>query len=61
MRDAVDAGDLSPERLNAWHKLQKEARANALRADVRLSRQAGRRWGAIYDEGRLIRRLKGDD
>jgi len=61
VRAAVEAGDLSPDRLDAWHKLQKEARANALRADVRLSRQAGRRWGALTAEGRMIRRLKGDD
>ncbi|MBU1244821.1 ribosome small subunit-dependent GTPase A, partial [Myxococcota bacterium] len=61
VRAAVAAGDLSADRLDAWHKLQKEARANALRADVRLSRQAGRRWGALHDEGRMIRRLKGDD
>jgi ribosome biogenesis GTPase len=61
VRSAVEAGDLSADRLDAWHKLQKEARANALRADVRLSRQAGRRWGALHDEGRMIRRLKGDD
>jgi len=61
VREAVASGELSPDRLDAWHKLMREARANALRADVRLSRQAARRWGALSDEGRLIRRLKGDD
>lgn len=61
VRAAVEAGDLSPDRLDAWHKLVREARANALRADVRLYRQSQRRWGALTDEGRMIRRLKGDD
>jgi ribosome biogenesis GTPase len=61
VRAAVEAGDLSPNRLDAWHKLLREARANALRADARLYHQSQRRWGALVDEGRLIRRLKGDD
>ncbi len=61
VRAAVEAGDLSADRLDAWHKLVREARANALRADARLYRQSQRRWGALTSEGRLIRRLKGDD
>lgn len=61
VRAAVEAGDLSADRLDAWHKLLREARSNALRADARLYRQSQRRWGALSDEGRLIRRLKGDD
>ncbi len=58
---AVEAGDLSPDRLDSWHKLLREGRANALRADVRLYRKSQRRWGALSDEARMIRRLKGDD
>ncbi len=56
---AVAAGRLHPERLDSYHKLQREARAYELRHDDRARRQAERVWGQLSDEGALIRKWKG--
>lgn len=42
---AIAAGEVDPEALAHWRKLEKEARANARRHDVRLQREDGRAWG----------------
>jgi ribosome biogenesis GTPase / thiamine phosphate phosphatase len=56
---AVASGQLDPDRLESYQKLQREARAYELRHDVRARRQAERVWGQLSDEGALIRKLKG--
>lgn len=56
---AVAAGELDSERLEHYHKLQREAAAYELRHDVRARRAAERVWGQLSDEGALIRKLKG--
>jgi len=45
---AIAAGRLQPEALAHWRKLEKEARANARRRDVRLRREEERAWGRRY-------------
>lgn len=56
---AVASGRLDPERLESYHKLQREARAYELRHDVRARRQAERVWGQLSDEAALLRKWKG--
>ena len=52
VRQAVDAGELAPERLDAWHSLQREAEAAALRAQPQELRRANRRFGRIAKEAK---------
>lgn len=56
---AAASGELDPERLESYRKLQREARAYELRHDVRARRQAGRVWGQLSDEAALLRKWKG--
>ncbi|HEX7705195.1 MAG TPA: ribosome small subunit-dependent GTPase A [Thermoanaerobaculia bacterium] len=55
------AGDdvLMAERLDHYHKLEREAEANELRHNVRLRRKADRIWGQLSDEVALLRKWKG--
>ena len=45
---AVAAGDLLPERLDSWHRLQREAAWAARRTDARLRAEERARWKAIH-------------
>lgn len=56
---AVESGRLDSERLESYHKLQREARAYELRHDARARRQAERVWGQMSDEAALLRKWKG--
>jgi ribosome biogenesis GTPase / thiamine phosphate phosphatase len=59
VNEAVAAGELQPERLEHYRKLEREARAFELRHDERRRRQAERIWGQLSDEVAQLRRLKG--
>ena len=56
---AVEGGELSPERLEGWRKLQRELRWLAIRQDQRLSAQETARWRAIHRAQRHHPKLKG--
>jgi ribosome biogenesis GTPase len=49
---AVESGELPPERLQSWRKLQRELRAIAMRHDIRLRKEEGRKWRLQAREGR---------
>jgi ribosome biogenesis GTPase / thiamine phosphate phosphatase len=49
---AVESGELPPERLQSWRKLQRELRAIAMRHDIRLRKEEGRKWRLMAREGR---------
>jgi ribosome biogenesis GTPase len=53
---AVEAGDLAPERLEAWHTLQREAVSAARRADEHARRTYERRFGKIVKEAQERKR-----
>lgn len=55
VRAAVEAGALPAERLEHYHKLEKEAKANELRHNTHLQRKSEKVWGTLYDE---VKRLK---
>jgi ribosome biogenesis GTPase len=59
VREAVDAGDLPPDRLEHYLQLEHEAAAYELRHDERRRRQAERVWGQLSDEVAQLRRWKG--
>ena len=56
---AVEAGKLDRERLEHYHKLEREAQAYELRHDARMRRQAGKVWGQLSDEVARLRKWKG--
>jgi ribosome biogenesis GTPase len=59
VRAAIEAGTLSPRRLESQRKLEAELRSMALRADVRSQRAEGRRLGRLYrHHGKLVERYK---
>jgi len=49
---AVESGDLPGERLHSWRKLQRELRAIAMRHDILLRKEEGRKWRLRAREGR---------
>jgi len=49
---AVESGELPPERLQSWRKLQRELRAIAMRHDIRLRKEEGRKWRLRTREAR---------
>ena len=49
---AVETGELPHERLQSWRKLQRELRAIALRHDIRLRKEEGRKWRLRTREAR---------
>jgi len=55
---AVDSGELPPERLHSWRKLQKELLSIALRHDARLRKEEARKWHLRTREGRARARLR---
>jgi ribosome biogenesis GTPase len=55
---AVEAGELAPERLEAWHALRREAESAALRADEHARRSYERRFGRVVKEAQ--ERKRGD-
>jgi len=55
---AVDDGRLVPRRLASWHKLQREARWMASRADARLRSEQRRSWKLLTTEMRRSGRAR---
>lgn len=53
---AVAAGDLAPERLDAWHVLRREAESSARRADEHARRTHERRFGKVVKEAKQRKR-----
>jgi ribosome biogenesis GTPase len=49
---AVETGELPHGRLQSWRKLQRELRAIALRHDIRLRKEEGRKWRLRTREAR---------
>jgi ribosome biogenesis GTPase / thiamine phosphate phosphatase len=54
----VEAGELPRERLDSWHKLQRELRAIAMRQDALLRKEETRKWKLRAREGRARARLR---
>ncbi len=59
VKEAMESGDLSADRLEHYRKLVLEAQACERRHDERLRRQSERVWGQLYDEAARLRRWKG--
>jgi ribosome biogenesis GTPase len=59
VRAAAEAGALEPERLESWHKLRREARLHATRADQGAARAERSRWRAVSKEVRRLYRDRG--
>ncbi len=58
VKAAVADGTLDEERLAHFHKLAKEARANAVRMNDHARKQSEKVWGQLYKEGARIRKWK---
>ena len=56
VRAAVEAGELAPERYEAWLTLRKEAQSAALRADAHAQHQADKRFGKVAREAQRHKR-----
>jgi ribosome biogenesis GTPase len=52
VRAAVESGELDPDRLASWHKLQRELAYLARKQDVRLQAEERRRWARLHREHR---------
>ena len=52
VRAAVEAGELDPDRLASWRKLQRELAFLARKQDVRLAAEERRRWARLSREMR---------
>ena len=59
VKEAMESGDLSADRLEHYRKLVLEAQACERRHNERLRRQSERVWGQLYDEAARLRRWKG--
>jgi ribosome biogenesis GTPase len=55
---AVESGELALDRLQSWRKLQRELRAIAMRHDIRLRKEEGRKWHLATREGRARAKAK---
>lgn len=58
VKEAERTGVLSPERLEHYRKLQREAASYERRHDEHLRRQSERVWGQLHDEAARLRRWK---
>ena len=47
VRASVEAGDVAPERVESWRRLQRELAFQARRTDVRLRAEERQRWRAV--------------
>jgi len=55
---ALETGELAPDRLHSWRKLQRELRAIAVRNDARLRKEEGRKWHLATRDARARAREK---
>jgi ribosome biogenesis GTPase len=58
VKQAVRAGDLDADRLEHFHRLQREARSYERRHDEHLRRQSERVWGQLHEEAARLRKWK---
>lgn len=62
VQQAVASGEIEAERLEHYHKLQREAQAYETRHNERLRRQSERAWGRqIHQDAARLRHWKGRD
>jgi ribosome biogenesis GTPase / thiamine phosphate phosphatase len=59
VKEAVESGELDPDRFEHYRKLKREAQANEVRQDEHRRRQAERVWGQLSDEVAQLRKWKG--
>jgi ribosome biogenesis GTPase / thiamine phosphate phosphatase len=59
VRQAVETGSLSEDRLSHYQQLEQEAEAYEQRHDARLRRQTARVWGQLHEEVAQLRHWKG--
>ena len=59
VREALEAGELDPERLRSYRKLERELRAVEARSSSRVRRELKRRWRQRARESRQARRHRG--
>ncbi len=52
MSAALEAGELSPRRMQSWRKLQREIAYESRRHDVRLAAEENLRWKRISHRAR---------
>jgi ribosome biogenesis GTPase len=55
VRAAIEKGELAPDRLDSYHKLQRELEHLALKQDVSAQREQKLRWRAIHKAARKHR------
>jgi ribosome biogenesis GTPase len=53
VREAVERGELAPERLGSYHRLQREREALARQKDARAQSEERRKWRTIHKSMRL--------
>ena len=58
VRDAVDAGELDPQRLDAWFSMRREAASAELRSDPAALHRAGRAQARVYREAQRMKRQR---
>ena len=51
VQDAVDSGELAPQRLDAWHSMRREAASAELRSDPAALHRAGRAQARVLPRG----------
>jgi hypothetical protein len=54
----LESGELAPERLESWHKLQRELHAAALRSDHLLRKEETRKWKLLSRAARSRARIR---
>jgi len=59
VKEAVESGELSADRLEHYRKLEREAKAYERRHDEALRRRSERVWGQLHEEVARLRRWKG--
>ncbi len=56
---AIDRDDLAAERLESWHKLQREAEVAAMKTDARLRSEEVRKWKITYNSAMDFKKRTG--
>jgi len=58
VKEAIASGEMTAERLEHFHKLEREAQSHERRHNERLRRESERAWGRLSDEAARSRRRK---
>ena len=59
VRAAIESGEIPPERLDSYRKLEREARAAARKTDARLRSEEKRKWKIIHKSARDFYKITG--